>query len=69
MSRICVCGKHIIGRSELCNECLAIYGSNRSEWPKWLVFMVNDMARERGADKRICRNEVSFCDIESTKFD
>lgn len=59
MQRACVCGKLIAGRKHLCDECLAIYG-NRSEWPAWLLFWVNDTERERKQDERVSEHEISY---------
>ena len=42
----CVCGKRIPFKWSLCGRCSNIYGMNRSKWPKWLHFQVNDIQRE-----------------------
>lgn len=63
MHRTCVCGKRIVGRNELCSECLSIYGDSRSEWPEWLKFSLNDSYRERYQEKRIDSHEITFTDL------
>lgn len=44
--RKCPCGRSITGKRVLCPECRGIYGDDRSEWPAWLLFMVNDFHTE-----------------------
>lgn len=62
MRKTCVCGK-CITRGDLCNICLNIYGANRSEWPEWLKFLVNDMRKELRRERRIDEHEISFTDL------
>ena len=31
---------------ELCSECRGIYGDDRTDWPSWLLYMVNDFRTE-----------------------
>lgn len=46
MARFCPCGKAISNKRWICVECGEIYGYDRSEWPEWLRFVVNDNNRE-----------------------
>lgn len=63
MNKRCVCGKVITSRFDLCDRCQADYGSNRSMWPEWLIFMVADIKREIRQEKIIDANEVTFTDL------
>ncbi len=63
MHHKCVCGKNIVGKNELCAECLSIYGADRAEWPLWLKFDVNDMRRELRQERRIDEHEITFTDL------
>jgi len=49
MKRRCVCGKRIPFKWSLCGRCSNIHGMDRSKWPKWLHFHVNDIKREMDA--------------------
>lgn len=62
-SNRCICGKVITSGFDLCSNCTAEYGDDRTEWPDWLRFMVADLKRERRADALIECNEVSFTDL------
>ena len=42
----CPCGRKITNKHSLCPECRNIYGDDRTEWPGWLLFMVNDLWTE-----------------------
>lgn len=46
MQKFCPCGKKINFRLDLCKECLDLYGTDKKEWPEWLVYMVSDIKRE-----------------------
>ena len=63
MHHKCVCARNIIGNNELCNECLAIYGAHRAEWPEWLKFLVNDIKRELRREKEFDKHEITFTDL------
>lgn len=68
MQRFCACGKEVIGRRVLCDECRSVYGAKASEWPAWLRFWVNDNAREIRDERRIDEHEVSFTDYGIDKL-
>ena len=63
MRHSCACGKLIIGKNELCAECLSIYGAIRAKWPEWLKFLVNDNKRELRRERRIDEHEITFTDL------
>jgi len=63
MQRRCVCGKPIKGKTHLCADCLEIYGTDRTDWPEWLKFLVNDLDREYAAEKRFDQHEINFTDL------
>ena len=44
----------------LCKECLEIYGPKRGNWPKFLLFHVNDLNREIMSDRR--HDEIAYND-------
>lgn len=51
-------------RWKLCRECHEIYGWNRSDWPAWLRFLVNDTEREQYDDEREAEHcEASLCEV------
>jgi hypothetical protein len=52
MQRTCVCGKPIANNMRLCKNCYLKYGSDSSEWPEWVKFMVNDIKREVRYEER-----------------
>jgi hypothetical protein len=54
MYKTCVCGKRIQPKHDLCSECLSLYGTDKSEWPEWLSFMVSDIRREYNYE---CRHD------------
>ena len=56
----CVCGKVITSNFDLCDNCQAEYGVDRSLWPEWLVFMVADLKREYRQRKIIDEHEIPF---------
>ena len=62
-NRCCICGKVITNCFELCANCTAEYGLDRTEWPEWLRFLVADMKRERRQDALIEKYEISFIDL------
>jgi len=61
--RCCVCKKIITNNYDLCNRCLEDYGSNSSEWPEWLKFLVADIHRERDRQCVVSRYEIPFSDL------
>ena len=61
--KCCVCGKVITNSYDLCNYCLGEYGSNSTEWPEWLRFIVADLHRERDRRVVVSRHEVNFSDL------
>jgi len=63
MNKRCICGKVITSKYDLCANCMAEYGKDRSEWPDWLKFMVADMRRERRQDIKVSQHEISFTDL------
>ena len=56
----CVCGKVITSNFDLCDNCQAEYGADRSSWPEWLVFMVADLKREYRQQRIIDEHEIPF---------
>ncbi len=60
----CVCGKVITSQFDLCAKCQAEYGTDRSAWPEWLVFMVADMKRERRQQAVIADREIPFSELD-----
>ena len=60
MRKICSCGRDIPFAWSLCSGCLEVYGGARSEWPKWLLFHVNDLNREMMANRR--HDELTYND-------
>ena len=64
MQRYCVCGNEVKGKRALCEECHAIYGKKASEWPEWLRFWVNDVAREIRDEREIDKHETCFTDLD-----
>lgn len=63
MNKRCVCGKIITSQYDLCANCLAEYGTDRSLYPDWLKFMIADMKRERRQEFRIKQHEVTFSEL------
>lgn len=63
MQRLCVCGKPLNGRRHLCPECASIYG-NRSDWPEWLRFWINDTEREIRYERKCSANEIQLDENE-----
>ncbi len=63
MNKRCVCGKVITSQYDLCANCLREYGTNRSEYPEWLVFMIADLKRERRQEFIIGQNEITFSEL------
>jgi len=59
----CVCGKVITSNFDLCDECLAEYGADRSKWDDWLVFMVADLKREYRQQAIIDEREIPFSEL------
>lgn len=62
MARLCYCGQPILPDRGICQECGEIYGYNRTEWPAWLRFWVNDNNREEMCCSR--HEEVPLSEIE-----
>jgi hypothetical protein len=60
ISKRCVCGKVITSQFDLCGNCEAEYGLDRSKWPEWLVFMVADLKREYRQRLVIEDREIPF---------
>ncbi len=56
----CVCGKVITSNFDLCAKCAAEYGTDRSKWDDWLVFMVADLKREYRQQQIIDDREIPF---------
>ena len=56
----CVCGKVITSNFDLCDKCQSEYGTDRSSWPEWLVFMVADLKREYRQQRIIDEHEIPF---------
>lgn len=63
MNKKCICGKVITSRFDLCSRCIDEYGTNRSEWPDWLKFLISDMKREAYQEKQIDKHEITFTDL------
>jgi hypothetical protein len=63
MQKRCICGKIITSQYDLCANCLAEYGNNRSEYPEWLKFMIADMKRERRQEFKIQQHEITFSEL------
>jgi len=63
INKRCICGKVITSNFDLCANCMAEYGKDRSEWPDWLKFMIADMKRERRQEYTIDQHEISFTDL------
>jgi len=59
----CVCGKVITSNFDLCDNCQAEYGTDRSGWPEWLVFMVADLKREYRQQRIIDEHEIPFSQL------
>jgi len=60
--RVCPCGTEIIGTRKLCSECRGIYGDDSSEWPSWLLFMVNDFQAEYRKEVEYRKKVAGFDD-------
>ena len=58
-----VCGKAITYRFSLCGECEDKYGRRVAEWPEWVRYLVNQSRRERRANKKINKHEISMSDL------
>ena len=59
-----VCGNNVTYRFYLCARCEKEYGKRRKDWPAWLIFLINDEAKERMREKRgYYDQEISFSDI------
>lgn len=65
MSKHCICGKVITSSRDLCNACLAEYGSDSDLWPEWLIFAISDTWRKRYQDEIISEHEITFSDLEA----
>ena len=63
MHRKCACGHNIIGKADLCNDCLKEYGADRAKWPDWLKFLINDMQKELRLERQIDKHEITFTDL------
>lgn len=63
MQKRCVCGKIITSQYDLCANCLREYGTDRSEYPEWLKFMIADLKRERRQEFRVKQHEVTFSEF------
>lgn len=59
-----VCGRQITWRFSLCGACENRYGNRAGDWPEWLRYLVNQSRRERRANERINKYEVSMSDLE-----
>ena len=70
MKKQCVCGGDIPLTWSLCADCLEIYKGNRMEWPRWLLFHVNDLNREmwwdRAHDDISYNDEFNYVDVRTT---
>lgn len=64
MHRICVCGKPIVGKCDLCRECARIYGVNCSVWPEWLRFLVADLKREHRSEISHSIHDVHYSELQ-----
>ena len=62
-SKRCVCGKVITSQFDLCDNCQAEYGLDRSKWEEWLVFMVADLKREYRQNTIIDEHEIPFSEF------
>jgi len=62
-AKSCVCGKVITSNFDLCDNCQAEYGTDRSGWPEWLVFMVADLKREYRQQRIIDEREIPFSEL------
>ena len=60
--KLCPCGKTFTGNHDLCCECGYIYGYSRSDWPAWLLFMVNDLRTERRKEIIAKKHIADFTD-------
>ena len=58
-NRCVVCHKKITYRFSLCAACEAEYGNRAGDWPPWVRYLVNQSRRERRANARYDRHEVS----------
>ena len=63
MNKRCVCGKVITSQFDLCDNCQAEYGLDRSKWEEWLVFMVADLKREHRQTAIIDEHEIPFSEF------
>jgi len=63
MQNYCPCGNKIPMNKELCPACAEIYGTNREEYPQWLVEWLRDYRREQAAERRYAEHEVQFTDM------
>ena len=59
----CICGKVITSQFYLCSKCQDEYGTDRTKWPEWLVFMVSDVERERRQNIIAQQKEVTFSEL------
>jgi hypothetical protein len=60
MRKVCSCGRDIPFEWSLCSGCLEIYGAKRNEWPKWLLFHINDLNREEKSNSR--HDDIAYND-------
>ena len=57
---MCPCGAGIPLSWSICKECLEIYGVARNEWPRWFLYLANDLNREGMTDRR--HDEIAYND-------
>jgi len=63
--RCVCCGASVTFQFYLCTQCEAKYGKRKDEWDPWLLFLVNDEAKERMRQMRGYYNrEMPFSDID-----
>lgn len=41
-AKYCVCGCAIQYKRDLCFDCVKLYGTDKSQWPEWVAFLVKD---------------------------
>lgn len=61
--KCCCCGLARGVKGDLCTDCLAEYGKDRTKWPEWLLFLVHDVRRETAYERRHHELEV-FDDVD-----
>ena len=59
MSKCVVCHTNITYQFSLCAACEAEYGRRAGNWPPWVRYLVNQSRRERRAEAKYARHEVS----------